>query len=215
MHGRLHKLVDILRPEAVKASWSRSTRAKLRDQFLGLDHQVGRRAPWRWPLASLRSSCAGQIVAIELDGHLGLDAGEHVGNQVGKRLLDARHYAWHVGHRVAQFFEDLFPASVRSWAQTGDDLRDVDPHGVFVEFRPAGLAHKRVDAVDLLEPLFPLGGDLLRLFKRGARRRMTFSCRRLRRTGIKSLSMRKAARQRRRRGDGPDENRRAIAGQTG
>ena len=84
-----------------------------------------------------------QVVAENLDGDLGVDAGEHVADQVRERLLgldlDARHFGPQVGqHR----FQELVAASAGVWVHRQNVFADVDRLGVFVQFGPARAAGK-------------------------------------------------------------------------
>ena len=98
-----------------------------------------------------------EIIAVELDGHLRLDAGEHVRNQVRERLLDGGDDARNVGQRLADLLDDFFARAFGMRVDGGDDLRDVDALGMFVEFRATGLANEGGDVVDLLQSLLRPG----------------------------------------------------------
>ena len=102
-----------------------------------------------------------QIVAVELDRHLGLDPGEHVGNQVGKGLLDTGRDALHVGKGFPNLFESLLATLATVRVERCDELGSAHRHGVFVQFGTPRLPQEGPDLVDLLEPRLHLSGSFL------------------------------------------------------
>ena len=96
-----------------------------------------------------------QVVAENLDGDLGVDAGEHVADQVRERLLDLDLDARHFGPQVGQHrFQELVAARAAVRVHGQDVLADVDRLGVFVQFGPARAAGEVQDrAVGVLRRL--------------------------------------------------------------
>ena len=94
-----------------------------------------------------RAAEHGQIVAVELDADLGLDAREHVRNQMLQRLLGGDDDAGHLGQLV-RGGRQASPRGVRSefGIEADDDLRNVDAFGMLVELGPAGAAAEAGDA---------------------------------------------------------------------
>ena len=114
LHGRLDELVDGQSPQAelfklVTVNFN----AKLRNDHLLFDLQIAHawnRGNRRLHLLRLAAKHV-EIVAVELDRHLRLDAREHVRDQMRQRLLDRRHDARNVGERLADLFDDVFARS--------------------------------------------------------------------------------------------------------
>src|SRR5688500_2792055 len=118
-------------------------------QFLGLLHGLDY---WRRDAGSVGDYCLHslrgpqqriEVVANDLDGDLGVYAGDHVADKVRQRLLHLDVDAWHfLTERCQQIMDDLIPTVLHRWVHAQNVFAGVNWRRVLVHLRPAGATHE-------------------------------------------------------------------------
>ena len=173
MHRRLDELVDVVGSQPVlDKPLAEQPDLELGNLRLLLDHQIlhaghiGDR-----PLHPLRRAPQhAEVVAVDLDTHLRLDAREHMADEVGQRLLDRDHDSRNLRQLLAKFLEHLLAVASGLRIEAHDDLRGIDAFGVLVEFRPPRPPAERGHAANLADAVIDHRGDRGGGVERGARR---------------------------------------------
>ena len=84
-----------------------------------------------------------EIVTVHLDRDLGVDARDHVADEMGERLLDFDRHARHLAAEfVEQLFDDLLAVAAGVGVHGEDVFARVDRCRMFVELRTARPPHE-------------------------------------------------------------------------
>ena len=137
VHRRLDERIDrVGRQPVLHELVASEANLKLGDLGLLFDHEIlhARHVGDRRLHALGRATQLAEVITIELDAHLGLDARQHVADEMGERLFDGDDNPGNLRELLAELLEHPLATATRLRIEAHDDLRDVDAFGMLVEF---------------------------------------------------------------------------------